>query len=116
MGNSLLYIFRSAFVFALTLAFAFTTGVRNSSLIVATVVSTRALTPSRAFLMCAFFEFLGTVFSGSAVVATIGKGMFGDVFMSPHPESLFVLGSGVGAALLWSAVCYWKALPISNSN
>lgn len=96
--------------------FAFSNGFRDSSTIVATVVSTRALAPSTAFMVCAFFEVIGALFIGSAVVVTIGKNLFAPQFVPPAGETFMVLASALGAAILWGGVSWWRAWPTSNNQ
>jgi inorganic phosphate transporter, PiT family len=106
----------AGFIVALALLFAFSNGFRDSSTIVATVVSTRALTPTMAFLFCALFEFSGAFFVGSAVAVTISRRMFGTLFMEPHAQIVLVLGSAVSAAVIWGIISWWRAWPTSNNH
>ena len=117
MENSAYFLGGSAFVFVLSLVYSFSNGLRNGPLIVATVVSTRAISPTRAFLLCAASEFCGAVLFGSAVVFTISQKMFGPVFRdAPRQEILLVLGSAVGASIVWGSLCYLRAIPSSNNH
>ena len=59
----------------LTLAFEFSNGWHDAANSIATVVSTRVLTPFRAVLWASFWNFIAAFFFGTAVAATIGKGM-----------------------------------------
>jgi len=103
-------------IVAMGLLFAFSNGFRDSSTIVATVVSTRVLTPGSAFLLCAVFEFIGAFLLGSAVVMTIGVRMFGSVHPGTPNDYLFVIGAALMAAIIWGGVSWWKAWPTSNNQ
>ena len=102
--------------FCLALAFAFSNGFRDSSTIVATVVSTRVLSPSQAFLLCGIFEFIGAVFVGSAVISTIASGIFGPAAGLKGNELGVLLSAALIAALLWGVVSWWRAWPTSNNQ
>ncbi len=60
---------------ALSLVFDFLNGFHDSANSIATVVSTRVLTPSRAVIWAAFFNFIAFLFFGLHVANTIGKGI-----------------------------------------
>lgn len=100
----------------LALVFVFSNGYRDSSTIVATVVSTRTLTPQRAFAWCALFEFLGALFIGTAVAVTMGKGLFEPVMNGNKTQLLLVVSAALTAAILWGAVSWWQVWPTSNSQ
>lgn len=100
----------------LAMAFAFSNGFRDSSTIVATVVSTRALSPTTAFLLCALFEFIGAFLVGSAVVTTIGSQFFQPALAATRYEIVLVLGSALLSAVAWGAVGWWRAWPVSNNQ
>jgi len=104
-------------VAALAIIFAFSNGFRDSSSIVATVVSTRALSPEKAFSLCALFEFLGAVFIGSAIIGTIGNGVIsGQAVMASKFDVLMVLCTAIGAAIVWGILSWWWAIPTSNNQ
>jgi len=103
-------------VTGLALLFAFSNGFRDSSSIVATVVSTRALSARKAFFFCAIFEFMGAFLIGSAVLMTIGKGLFSFPVETNSGEILILVGSGLLAAIFWGGVSWWRAWPTSNNQ
>jgi len=104
------------FLGGLILVFAFSNGFRDSSTIVATVVSTKTMTPRKAFFFCAVAEFLGVIFFGSAVVMTISRDLFGPILAGPKADLQIVLLSATGAALVWGLIGWWAAWPISNKH
>lgn len=108
-------LFAAGLIAALALAFAFSNGFRDSSTVVATVVSTRALSPSAAFGLCAIFEFGGALLIGSAVVARIGRGLLANGAATPE-ETAAVLIAALIAAIGWGLVGWWRAWPISNNQ
>jgi PiT family inorganic phosphate transporter len=116
MDKSLLAINGTLVITVLALIFTFSDGFRDSSTIVATVVSTRALTSHMAFLLCALAEFSGALFVGSAVAATFGHGLFASVITGAKRDVLMVLISALVAAIGWGAVSWWRAWPTSNNH
>ena len=100
----------------LALLFAFSNGFRDSSTIVATVVSTRVLSPIQAFSLCALFEFSGALLLGTAVASTIGHGLLGQLTLHSRENGLLVLLCGLSAAIVWGAVSWWRVWPTSNSH
>src|SRR5262245_39192479 len=99
----------------LALAYGFSNAFRDASTIVASVVSTRALTPAVAFGLCALFEFLGASLLGSRIAGTLAQMMSRAGGPSPV-EVAHVLAAGVGAALLWGLVAAWRGWPMSSSQ
>ena len=96
---------------ALGLIFDFLNGLHDSSNVVATVISSRALHPRTALLMAAVFEFLGPFLFGTAVAATIGGQLL------PVSE----IGSGeiiaaLIAAVFWNLITWYVGIPSSSSH
>ncbi|MFQ5662695.1 MAG: anion permease [Terriglobia bacterium] len=98
------------------LLFEFANGWNDAANSIATIVSTRVLTPLPAVAWAAFWNFfaalLGVYFTGFYEVArTMGKGLV-------HLEMVneYVLLAGLFGAILWTAVCTWLGLPISVSH
>lgn len=100
----------------LGLIFVFSNGFRDSSTIIATVVSTRVLSPNFAFFLCAVFEFLGAFFIGSAVSGTIRGSFLGETLNGGAKDIVVVVETGLIAAIGWGAICWWKAWPASNNQ
>ena len=71
------------FIILVALAFDFTNGMHDSANSIATVVSTRVLSPRNAVIWAAFFNFLAIFIVGTAVAKTIGKGMIDISFVTP---------------------------------
>jgi inorganic phosphate transporter, PiT family len=102
------------FVFAIllvALAFDFVNGFHDAANSIATVVSTRVLSPSAAVAWAAFWNFVAAFVFGTAIAKTIGKGMI-DLSVV---DSTVVLGGLLGA-IIWDLVTWWLGLPTSSSH
>src|SRR5436853_4407027 len=95
----------------LTLAFEFSNGWHDAANSIATVVSTRVLTPFRAVVWAAFWNFIAACGFGTAVAKTIGKGM---VRIEMVDEK--VLLSGLLGAITWNLITLILGLPTSSSH
>jgi len=100
----------------LVVAFGFSNGYRDSSTVVATVVSTGALSPAFAFGLCALFEFFGALLVGSAITATMTGVVTGTGGAPVQAEVVMILSSALLAAFGWGIVSWWRAWPTSNSQ
>lgn len=100
----------------LAFAFSFSNGYRDSSSIVATVVSTRTLTPNSAFMLSALFEFGGALFIGSAVASTIGSRIAEGAWRPTQHDILLTSMVALATAGLWGFVSWWRAWPTSNGH
>src|SRR5437879_4599026 len=98
------------FVIALAATFDFVNGFHDSANAIATVVSTRVLTPVVALLMAAIMNFLGAI-SGTAVAKVVGAGI-----VASDVITIQTVGAGVGAAIIWEIITYFLALPTSGSH
>ena len=98
-------------VIILTLTFEFSNGWHDAANSIATVVSTRVLTPFRAVAWAAFWNFIAAFVFGTAVAKTIGKGMV-------HIETVNqqVLLAGLLGAILWNLITLILGLPTSSSH
>src|SRR2546423_15524872 len=98
-------------VVALTLVFEFSNGWHDAANSIATVVSTRVLTPFRAVAWAAFWNFVAAFLFGTAVAKTIGKGMV-------HIEMVDqkVLLAGLLGAITWNFITLVLGLPTSSSH
>jgi len=86
-------------------------GFHDAANSIATVVSTRVLTPSQAVVWAAFFNFVAAFGFGVAVASTVGKGIVtADVVDNP------VLFSAVAAAFAWDYITWHYGLPSSSSH
>lgn len=93
------------------LIFDFVNGFHDSANSIATVVSTRVLSPKFAVLWAASFNFLAAFFLGTAVAKTIGSGMIHLEFVDQY-----VVLTGLLGAILWDLFTWWWGLPTSSSH
>jgi PiT family inorganic phosphate transporter len=98
-------------VVALVLIFDFLNGFHDSANSIATVVSTKALSPLTAVILAAFFNFIAFTIFPMKVAATIGK----DV-VNPHVLDMTVIASALVAAIIWNLVTWYLGLPSSSSH
>lgn len=93
------------------LTFDFLNGFHDAANSIATVVSTRVLSPKLAVLWAAFFNFVAAFFLGTAVAKTIGSGMI-------HIESVtqYVVIAGLMGAIVWDLLTWLLGLPTSSSH
>ena len=99
------------FLILLALTFDFLNGFNDSANSIATVVSTRVLTPRRAVLWAAFFNFIAFLFLGLHVANTIGKGIVDVGVIDPH----IIFATLIGACL-WDIIAWYFGLPTSSSH
>ena len=100
-----------AFLIVLALTFDFLNGFNDSANSIATVVSTRVLSPRHAVLWAAFFNFIAFLFLGLHVANTIGTGIIDVAVIDPH----LILATLVGACL-WDIIAWYFGLPTSSSH
>jgi PiT family inorganic phosphate transporter len=93
------------------LLFDYINGFHDAANSIATVVSTRVLTPGKAVVWAAFFNFIAAFVFGTGVAQTIGKGTV-DITIVTLP----VIFAGLTGAILWSLLTWWIALPTSSSH
>jgi PiT family inorganic phosphate transporter len=98
-------------IVAVALAFDFFNGFHDAANSIATVVSTRVLTPRAAVAWAAFFNFAAFVIFGTAVAATIAK----DV-VTPEALSNKVIFAGLLGAIAWDVITWYFGLPTSSSH
>jgi PiT family inorganic phosphate transporter len=99
-----------AIVLLLILGAEFVNGWTDAPNAIATVISTRALTPLQAVVMAAILNLVG-VFSGTAVAATIGKGI-----IDADAVDLTTVGGAMVGIILWSSVAARFGIPTSESH
>lgn len=99
------------FLIALALIFDFLNGFHDSANSIATVVSTRVLSPRHAVLWAAFFNFIAFLFFGLHVANTIGKGIIDIHVVDSH----IIFGALMGACL-WNIITWYFGLPTSSSH
>ena len=99
------------FVIALALAFDFTNGLHDAANSVATVVSTRVLSPRQAVVWAAFFNFVAFLVFGTGVAKTIGVGLIDIRVVDP-----LVIFGGLMGAVIWNILTWYWGLPSSSSH
>jgi inorganic phosphate transporter, PiT family len=97
-------------IIALALVFDYINGFHDAANSIATVVSTRVLSPRLAVAWAAFFNFIAFFFFESHVAGNIAKGVHADVV------TLTLVGAGLMGAILWDLLTWWLALPTSSSH
>ncbi len=101
-------------VFALT--FDFLNGFHDAANSIATVVSTRVLSPKLAVIWAAFFNFVAAFLLGTAVAKTIGKGMIHLDLNGVQVVTQYVVMAGLLGAIVWDLLTWWWGLPTSSSH
>ena len=96
---------------AVALAFDFINGLHDAANSIATVVSTRVLSPQMAVAWAAFFNFIAFLFIGLHVAETIGKGIIDPAIIDPA----VILGALAGA-ILWNVLTWYLGIPSSSSH
>lgn len=99
------------FIIFLALAFDYINGFHDAANSIATVVSTRVLTPKQAVAWAAFFNFIAFEILGLNVASTIAKGL-----VHPDVVTLLVIGCGLIAAIIWNLLTWWFGIPSSSSH
>src|SRR4030043_579528 len=99
------------FIIFLALVFDFYNGMNDAANSIATIVSTRVLTPGQAVAWAAFFNFFAAFVFGVSVATTIGKGIV-DVSIVDN----FVIFSGIVGAIIFTSSATHFGLPISVSH
>jgi inorganic phosphate transporter, PiT family len=98
-------------IIAVALLFDLSNGMNDAANSIATVVATRVLSPRLAVLWAAFFNFIAAFLFETHVATTIGKGLVLPGIIDPHLVFAVLI-----AAVIWTAVCTQKGLPISVSH
>ncbi len=98
-------------VIALVLIFDFINGFHDSANSIATIVSTRVLSPTAAVILAAAFNFLAFAIFSLKVATTIGKGI-----IDPNVINLSVIASALIAAIIWNLITWWLGFPSSSSH
>src|SRR5688500_8690527 len=96
---------------AVALIFDFINGFHDAANSIATVVSTRVLTPGKAVVWAAFFNFVAAFGFGTAVAQTVGAGM-----VDLTVVTLTVIFSGLIGAITWDLITWYFGLPTSSSH
>ena len=99
------------FIIAVALIFDFLNGFHDAANSIATVVSTRVLSPSQAVLWAASFNFLAAFLFGTTVASTIAKDL-----VDPSAVDIYVVFGGLLGAIAWNIITWLLALPTSSSH
>src|SRR3954470_7107608 len=93
------------------LAFDYINGFHDAANSIATVVSTRVLSPGKAVIWAAAFNFVAAFTFGTAVARTVGSGMV-DVKI----VTFAVIFAGLLGAIVWDLITWYYGLPTSSSH
>ncbi len=98
-------------IIILALIFDYINGFHDAANSIATIVSTKVLTPFQAVVWAAFFNFVAFfIFKDHAVANTIGKTVYQEFI------TLTVIFAGLIAAILWNLFTWWNGIPSSSSH
>src|SRR5687767_13848715 len=93
------------------LTFDYINGFHDAANSIATVVSTRVLTPGRAVVWAAAFNFIAAFTFGTAVAKTVGKGL-----VDINVVTFAVIFAGLMGAIIWDLITWYYGLPTSSSH
>jgi PiT family inorganic phosphate transporter len=99
------------FLIFAALVFDYINGFHDAANSIATVVSTRVLSPGKAVVWAAFFNFVAAFAFGTAVAKTVGTGMI-DI----REVTFLVIFAGLFAAIVWDLITWYYGLPTSSSH
>src|SRR5688500_7947937 len=100
-----------AILIAVALIFDYINGFHDAANSIATVVSTRVLTPGKAVIWAAFFNFVAAFTFGTAVAKTVGSGLV-DITV----VTFAVIFAGLIGAIVWDLITWYYGLPTSSSH
>ncbi len=100
-----------ATLIAVALIFDYINGFHDAANSIATVVSTRVLTPGKAVMWAAFFNFVAAFTFGTAVAKTVGSGL-----VDINIVTFSVIFAGLTGAIVWDLVTWYFGLPTSSSH
>lgn len=98
-------------VIAVALVFDYINGFHDAANSIATVVSTRVLSPGKAVVWAAFFNFVAAFVFGTAVAKTVGSGMVDISIVTTG-----VILAGLSGAIAWDLITWYYGLPTSSSH
>ena len=98
-------------IIAAALVLDFINGFHDAANSIATVVSTRVLSPRVAVVWAAFFNFAAFSVFGAHVAKTVGKGVVDPALVTPE-----IILAGVCGAIVWNLITWWLGLPTSSSH
>jgi PiT family inorganic phosphate transporter len=97
------------------LVFDYINGFHDAANSIATVVSTRVLSPGLAVIWAAFFNFIAFAILGTRVAKTIGGDLV-NINLIQEDMRLYVLLAGLLGAIIWNLITWWLGLPTSSSH
>jgi PiT family inorganic phosphate transporter len=100
-----------AAIIGVALIFDYINGFHDAANSIATVVSTRVLTPLQAVAWAAFFNFVAAFFFGTGVAKTVGSGM-----VDLKVVTFAVILAGLTGAIIWNLITWYFGLPTSSSH
>ncbi|MCD9186574.1 MAG: inorganic phosphate transporter [Pyrinomonadaceae bacterium] len=103
------------FIIVIALIFDYTNGMHDAANSIATVVSTRVLSPGVAVVWAAFFNFIAFAVFGTAVAKMIGGGLVNKDEI-PAELRLYVLLAGLIGVITWNLITWYLGLPTSSSH
>ena len=108
MDSTLLFVIC---IIVIALAFDFINGFHDAANSIATVVSTRVLSPQHAVVWAAFFNLAAVFFIGDQVAKTVGTGII-------HADVIdnYLILSALSGAIVWNLLTWWLGLPSSSSH
>jgi PiT family inorganic phosphate transporter len=98
-------------IICVALVFDFLNGFHDAANSIATVVSTRVLSPQKAVVWAAFFNFVAAFVLGTHVAKTLGKGM---IDLSIVTEQVIL--AGLIGAIAWNLITWYYGIPVSSSH
>src|SRR6476659_438188 len=93
------------------LVFDYINGFHDAANSIATVVSTRVLSPGKAVVWAAFFNFAAAFLAGTAVAKTVGSGMIDLTVVT-----FTFIYAGLSGAIIWNLITWYYGLPTSSSH
>ncbi|MCW8409118.1 inorganic phosphate transporter [Legionella sp. PATHC035] len=108
MDSAILF---TLFVIIIAYAFDFINGFHDAANSIATIVTTKVLTPKQAVIWAAFFNFIAFLVFNLTVAKTIGEGLINTDYVDAH----FILAALVGA-IFWNLVTWYYGLPSSSTH
>jgi len=106
------FVFSSfGLIIVVALVFDYINGFHDAANSIATVVSTRVLSPVQAVMMAAFFNFIAIAVFGTTVAKTVGSGM-----VDLNVVTSAVILAGLMGAITWNLITWYFGLPTSSSH
>src|ERR1700710_2831029 len=99
------------FIIFLALVFDFLNGFHDAANSIATVVSTRVLTPTQAVMWAAFFNFVAAFAFGTGVAKAVGNNL-----VDTNVIDIYVVFGALMGAIVWNIITWILSLPTSSSH